>query len=196
MAINNRSTVRMIFMGPALQTVLAPLTPPVLATNLLKQQYTGYILYADRTIGDQPGQPFPRYLTTWRTLPDGIFIIPTMFSGDDKVEVNGRTYETKKFEYEKLFPYPRGDSSSQIKFYHITFEPSGQLNFPRLGPQGVFVIPLARGSIFLEQDANGAYKFTPAQPLRAPGQNWRENPILIVIDAATGRAHHEQPEIQ
>ena len=39
------------------------------ANQTLTWQYTSYTLFADRTVGDQPGRPFKRYLSGWKSLP-------------------------------------------------------------------------------------------------------------------------------
>ena len=41
----------------------------LLWTNLAQQQYTAYAVYASRTVGDQPAQRKPRYLTEWKVCP-------------------------------------------------------------------------------------------------------------------------------
>jgi len=44
------------------------------ANNVIGGQLTSYALFTPRSVGDQPGQSTPRYLTDWRSLPDGAFI--------------------------------------------------------------------------------------------------------------------------
>ncbi len=194
MAINNRSVVYMLFMGGVLDYgQYATLTPAYLSTNLLKRQYISYTLFAERTLGDQPGQATSRYLTSWRTLPEGIFITPRKFtSGREDIPLLKR--EALAFEFEK-FPYPRGDSSTVVYFYYIKFDPSGRV-ISRQSADGLVVIPLCRGSIFLEQNAGGGYTWAQAAPFERPLNNWKDNPSLVVIDGPTGRARLERLEMQ
>jgi len=48
-------------------------------TNLVSGQYIAYALLTKRTVGDQPGQEHPRYLSEWKVLPQGILIPPVKF---------------------------------------------------------------------------------------------------------------------
>src|SRR5436309_10354522 len=77
-AIVNRTTVYVVFVPPTIETFFANLTGKdrERATNLLSGQFTSYALFARHNVGDQPGKDFPRYLTPWKHLPEGVFIAP------------------------------------------------------------------------------------------------------------------------
>lgn len=44
------------------------------ANSVVGGQLTSYALFSPRSVGDQPGQSTPRYLTEWSSLPDGAHI--------------------------------------------------------------------------------------------------------------------------
>ena len=82
LALKERTTVHVIFVPPWVDQY----NPNVSSerdrrvwTNLLASPYSGYAIYAERTVGDQPGQAHHRYLTSWKTLPEGILIDPGEF---------------------------------------------------------------------------------------------------------------------
>src|SRR5437667_3962617 len=87
-AINGRTTVYMVFAPTNVLDRLAQefnkgagADPKALRqlTNLVNGQYTTYALLTKRTVGDQPGQENPRYLTDWKRLPQGILIATNKF---------------------------------------------------------------------------------------------------------------------
>ena len=59
--------------------------------NLLAHQYGAYALASLRSVGDQPGQANPQYLTEWKPLPDGVFIAPFKFPGAGVANVSPPT---------------------------------------------------------------------------------------------------------
>jgi len=73
-AIRERTTVHVLFVPPNIAS-MNPNANDFRAnktwTNLLTHPYTTYALFAERTVGDQPGQPHRRYIGPWRTLPEG-----------------------------------------------------------------------------------------------------------------------------
>jgi prepilin-type N-terminal cleavage/methylation domain-containing protein len=63
-----------------LPTVISDyLTTNAAANNLVGGQLTAYALYSPRSVGEQPGQRTPRYLSEWHSLPDGAFIPAAAF---------------------------------------------------------------------------------------------------------------------
>ena len=94
LAIKNRSTVYMVFAPTNIWVHLETLqrVNPVLyrgyreeaivaLTNLARGQFASYALFTERRVGEQPGVSRPRYLTEWRTLPDGFIFPLEMFFG-------------------------------------------------------------------------------------------------------------------
>jgi len=205
-AISGRTDVYIIFVPPQSQwvglnwTALAP-DDGRIATNLLGGQYTGYALFATRQVGDQPGRSNPRYLSTWRTLPQGTFIAADKFWGIPDTII-GVITNIPPFEY-LPFRFPSA-SGPLVLLPYIGFDYQGRLiPRPDLIPRDEF-ITLARGSVMPIRDANGQFRRNPADPQM--NANVLENPLgnsvstnmfnLIGIDWLTGRARVERRQIQ
>src|SRR5216683_3317131 len=84
-AISTRSLVYMLFAPPL--DVFSPGENSLLnllsTTNqqlVLRSQATAYALFSLRAVGNQPGQQTLRYLTAWRSLPEGVFIPSSKFT--------------------------------------------------------------------------------------------------------------------
>ena len=164
-AIKDRTTVHLVFVPPDIATwTFAPGATPEavrdqkLGKRLMSGPYTTYALFADRTVGDQPGQPSMRYLTSWRTLPDGVFIAESEF-----IDLPPAAWEAAKgdatyrpFKFGNLvFPTINGLSH---RVPHIAFDSKGGLLAPGANsdPGDLNeVITLARGSILYHRDASG-----------------------------------------
>ena len=80
LAISQRTTVYMVFVptnfwnDPNFNPTTWTEDDRRKATNLFDKQLIGYNFVSLRSLGDQPGRPTPRYLSSWKTLPDGAFI--------------------------------------------------------------------------------------------------------------------------
>src|SRR5262245_54570371 len=76
-AIVGRTTVHVVFVPPELiyRDFIGPAPVNVRDTKTFLRLRAGacttYALYVERTVGDQPGQRTDRYLTSWKTLPEG-----------------------------------------------------------------------------------------------------------------------------
>ena len=167
LALKERTTVHVIFVPPDVANFLPQQANTSggerdrrVWTNLLVSAYSGYAIFADRTVGDQPGQAHHRYLTKWKSLPDGVFIDPYEF-----VEFTGAAWTSAlnsgtnaPFKF-GLLPFPTGDGVAQI-VPHITFDSSGSLDVRDGANARVIgrdeVIRLVRGSIFYQRDPSGA----------------------------------------
>jgi len=192
-AINGRSAVYMVFMPTNDPTVLKTFLSTTQVNQTLAWQYTGYTLFADRSVGDQPGRPFKRYLTGWKSLPDGVFIATYKFFNPYYSNVyNGVLKQVLEFDYGD-FPYPTSDSPNSLTFPYIKFDAQGRIDSPTIKAHtGVdnCIIPLARGSILLYTDPNTGI-LQPYPPVEKPANNSTDTNTFnhIEIDAATGRAH-------
>jgi prepilin-type N-terminal cleavage/methylation domain-containing protein len=183
LAISTRSTVYMVFVPPGANTFVA--TNPKdqkLADRLAAGQFTTYALFSRRSVGDQPGRDTPRYLTQWKTLPDGVMIAPSKFF----IPTNG----VPRFAY-KLFPYPTAEGKTNLMAY-IAFDYQGRLVSPPESEDAI--IPLARGSILYTRDSNGRVR--DLDVAEVPPGNSIANSNHIRIDWLTGRARVERLEIQ
>ena len=205
-AISSRSTVYVVFVPPSLpgnQPFVSGLTTEAertLATNLLGGQLTTYALFSRRAVGEQPGRENPRYLTPWRSLPDGVYIqIDKFLTGstnrfnfsDATLNANGVAVPRVlvPFPTADSFDYPDGGAGIDGIPY-VAFDSRGQL----IG--GVDeVIPLSRGSIFYSRDAAGKFTFDVPDIKEVPPGNSTNNFSRIRIDWLTGRPKLERPEL-
>src|SRR5213594_3454469 len=91
-AISGRTTIYMVFVPPGIMAHFAELNRAGIIsqadrdrwsrqlTNLVTGQYTAYALLTKRTVGDQPGQENPRYISEWKRLPQGILFATNKFN--------------------------------------------------------------------------------------------------------------------
>lgn len=171
-------------------------------TNLLASQYTGYALFARRTVGDQPGTGFARYLLDWRNLPDGMLFSGTNFVGMPAIRAaampTNRPLPLMNVPFPRVYGAdPRGTDSRfpSLTVPYVAFDPSGRISYETddraFGPEEY--LSLARGSIFYPRDAAG--RLMPGRSLDVvftpPGA--RE---LVRVNGLTGRARIEQVEVR
>jgi len=192
-AINLRSTVYVVFVPPGMMAnfpvISAMPNPPRnqlmrQLTNLISGQYSAYALLATRTVGDQPGQQTPHYLSEWKRLPQGILIAtnkinmanPDVLNLDPVL--NGYPVEYKRYFSTNLFPFP-SSRSPVFKLPCVAFNSQGQLVSKRDE-----LIPLAEGSIFFT-GGNGNYLAPPDVSMK-PNNNYTNH--FIRINWLTGRA--------
>jgi prepilin-type N-terminal cleavage/methylation domain-containing protein len=194
-AINERTTVYVVFIPP--QYWSNGVLPSVLFNNLAAEQLTGYALYVARSVGDQPGAPHGRYLTPWKSLPDGVFIPPWKFTSaiTPVTVINRGTFNIPSFETTRRVPFPTRNSPAPpggpIDLPYVAFTSSGGLS----SGQDEF-IPLARGDIFPILPGTPLIPGTPLlDAIELPPGNSTNSPNLIRIDGLTGRARVERPEL-
>ncbi len=190
-ALSTRAPVYLLFSPPL--DVLPPADQANLSSSLgtnqielfLRGQQTAYALFAFRSVGDQPGQQNNRYLTPWRSLPEGVFIPASKFT----TTVNG---VSPFFKSPTAIPFPStGLGSARVTVYRIAFDAQGAL-----ASQQDEIIPLARGSVLFARDpSTGALAWSPADVLERPPNNSIVNSNHIRIDWLTGRARVERAEI-
>lgn len=186
-AIATRSTVYMVFLPTNLHSLNLNLyTDPkelqTITNNLIGKTFTGYALYAERSVGDQPGVSSPRYLSDWKELPAGIFII-----GDE--------YDTNSplcsFSYRNV-PFPTAESVvPNIPFPYIAFNSFGQL----VSGQDLY-LSIAEGSVGRPRDPNNQNNlyFGPSVASMQPALNYTNQ--TIYVNWLTGRGKIIRPEIQ
>ncbi len=220
LAIVNRTTVYMVFVptnfyDPAgaysrLPTTSAPGTTSERdkADKLLNKQLIGYNFVSLRGLGEQPGVLSPRYLSQWRTLPEGTFIALQKFAPPNYTFppiTNGVTLERfplKPFPVTNNIPFPSEMASlvpnaqPYVPLPFIAFNYLGQLvSRPNNEPE---IIPLARGSVSFGRDAaKMPTKRVPTFIESPPGNSTNNLSFnLIYIDGLTGRAHVERVEVR
>jgi prepilin-type N-terminal cleavage/methylation domain-containing protein len=191
-AIAQHTTFYMVFVPPVMTGINVPVNNPTLAqqiTNLYTARYTTYALLSMRQVGDQPGRSNPKYITGWRSLPNGVYIETNKFANFTAPPTV--TTISNPFFSTTLLPFPMATNyPPNLKLPCLTFNYLGQLVYP-FGPRNVDEeIPLARGSIL----------YNPVNPAGAadvqetpPGNNTND---IVYINALTGRARIIQPQIQ
>jgi prepilin-type N-terminal cleavage/methylation domain-containing protein len=205
-AMANRAVVYMVFVPPYWNYFIgAPPIPPTPAfTNLLGHQYMSYALLSTRTVGDQPGQNHPRYLTEWQTLPSGVYFWPWQFTPQfatpsPPVAISTTNTFTGATNLDivsplatAVFPFPSLNDVIDIGLPYIGFTPQGTL----LTPTNQYIV-LTRGSIIYPQGPNGVYT-TEAGPtlVEVPPGNETNNPCMIKIDWLTARGSIVQNQFQ
>jgi hypothetical protein len=196
-AISERTTVFMLFVPPL-----------ITSTNLAARPLTAYALMTRRSVGAQPGQLNPRFLTEWRDLPEGIFIAPykfdTLLDGTARRTINEYTNSFWVLNNPSKNPFFVGLDTNlipQLRYRYLAFSPRGQLvlfneKTGQLEPQGQDeIIPLARGSIFLQRNADGSVR-TNTAPDVVESHAAAGTRSYIRVNWLTGRARVENREAQ
>lgn len=181
-AINGRTTVYVVFAPPASANPpnkFASLSDEDKQT-LLTGQYTSYALFTRHLVGAQPGAENARYLTSWRSLPDGVFIATNKFFRN----FNG----VNRFAYTNI-PVPGISNGVLASVPYIAFDYQGRV----IG--GDAVIPLARGSIFHARRSDGKLDLNnfEVDVVENPKGNSVESSNHIRVDYLTGRTKVLQP---
>jgi len=180
-ALRNRSTVYVVFtptnIWDIIKNVDSEMLPPrkkdprlLSLTNMLEKQFSGYAIMSMRSVGDQPGQSHPNYLTKWKRLPAGMLIAPYKFmngrKGEDEYrrgdEYDDGFQKDHFFGHAPLIPFPLADSSP-ARLPHVAFNSRGQLvkrdRDGKLVPAGRNeIIPFVEGSVFHDRDRFGNYR--------------------------------------
>jgi prepilin-type N-terminal cleavage/methylation domain-containing protein len=214
LAISQRTTVYMVFVPTNFWTDTAfPLDPvnKTRATNLFDKQMIAYNFVTTRSLGDQVGRPTARYLSSWKTLPEGVYIAPEKFgpralvnplptlniftndiSGNPKLDLQILGFSTTN-----NIPFPAEDtpltaSGVYVTVPYIAFNYLGQLTSGRDE-----LIPLTKGAVQFSRDAANGGVPTGAMTVReSPPGNTTNAFNVVSINWLTGRAHIERPQVQ
>jgi prepilin-type N-terminal cleavage/methylation domain-containing protein len=203
-AITMRTPVYMVFLPPSIgdstqvnPALLASASDRRTFTNLLAGQYASYALFTARQVGEQPGRSSPRYLTAWKTLPQGAFFSTNKFAltyppPNPTLKVNG----VQVFTNYLLCPFPSARSPVSLPMPFIAFDARGGLTSGAADVKRDEILPLARGSVFPRHDlGRNLVQALPYITENPPGSSI----ILsnhIVVNALTGRAHLETQQLQ
>jgi prepilin-type N-terminal cleavage/methylation domain-containing protein len=206
LAMSQRTTVYMVFVPAnfwSYQSAAVNALP--VTTNLCDKQFTGYTFVTLRSVGDQPGQGVPQYLSEWKVLPEGSFIAVNKFNtsyayNSSSPNANGYlitdyaanlAYGVNSFNYTNTLPFPAETNfNSTLWLPFIAFNYLGQLTVDGLNiaPQDEY-IPLAQGYPVYAVDANKAFQLSPATFAEAPPGNSTNSMFNVIhIDHLTGRA--------
>jgi type II secretory pathway pseudopilin PulG len=225
LALSQRTPVYMVFLStnfwtdPSYKYTSWTNTDQYAATGLLDKQLLSYAFVCLRSVGDQPGVHHPRYLSSWRTLPQGAYISQEKFTPFNpaspvpvlKILTNGvLAYQVFGFNYTTAVPFPSettppaSAARPYIALPYIAFDGMGQLVREVSGQLGNYqlsslpeLIPVSEGNVTYARDAISK-KPLPQSPLvteRPPG-NTLDNYSLVYIDRLTGRAHVERRKVQ
>jgi prepilin-type N-terminal cleavage/methylation domain-containing protein len=209
-AVANRSTVYMVFVPPAPWNYISQANLNSLSgrslSNLVQSQYRGYALVSLRTVGDQPGQWHPSFITDWKTLPSGVFIATNQFINSSTPSNNYTIFTTNTlaapnapnqftvypfaYSFNRSLPFPTLQTYTNYLPY-IAFSPSGSLVDENGNPVPDQYIPLTSGGILYPSDDNGQLFASPLITENPVGES-SNNANLIHIDATTARARLER----
>lgn len=187
MAINNRTTVYVSFLTPAIMdrqliNRLGVVDQERLQT-LWEGLYAGYSIYARRSVGSQPGRPQPKYLTDWKFLPAGIIFNPDKFIVERGSQVVRDPVSRPHALREIRFPH--SDSATTL-MHTIAFNAQGQLASGRDE-----VITYIEGDVGFIRDIDGNVTNGPLDIVdKSRGERHH-----LLINWLTGRARLIQPEL-
>lgn len=190
-AIADQTQVYVVFLPPDILTQPFTLSPNEnkLAERLKGGVFTTYSIIADRAVGEQPGRGNPRYLTDWKSLPDGVILATNKFF--EAANIADRVVGGFPM---KSFRFPTGTNENvSYTLPYIGFDKQGRLlpTDPSNRDSALMgeIIPLVRGSIIYIRDATGNI-VTDSFDVRqsVPDDAGRHH---VVIDGLTGRARVE-----
>lgn len=212
LAISHRTTVYMVFCPSNFWTDVAysalPQTEKDKAQRLLDKQLSAYTFVTLRGAGSQPGQQSPRYLSDWRTLPEGTIIPYNKFrpyiSGMDLFfhdppwpAAPTNTYRVRTFTWTNNIPFPSPEAYNPA-FPNQRFVSVPYIGFNHLGQLTSGVdefIPLAKGRVAPALDANKVPLQQSPTVVENPPGNSTNAFTLIRIDWLTGRARVEKQQL-
>jgi len=221
-AISRRTMVFMVFCPQNFwnDPAFASLTPleKLKSAKLFDKQLVGYNFVTLRDIGEQPGRSTPRYLSSWRTLPEGAIIAPFKFYPSSVTTSiydpplpalpTDQVFLVQGFDVTNNIPFPTEDATPRmlgpvktwVSLPYVAFNYLGQaVRFDPVGrewkPATQVLIPLARGSVLFSRTNGAAAAFVP-QVNESPAGNSTNAFLLIDVDGLTGRARLEKQEFK
>lgn len=216
LAISRRTTVYMVFVPENFWLFpnnwwnnLSP-EPKAAGTNLLDKQFSGYTFISLRSVGDQPGQGVARYLSEWKSLPEGAFIATNKFNTyyypnnpNNYYPIYdyaaGVTYPIFSFNFTNSLPFPTPTNFNvNASLPYVAFNYLGQLTVDgqNLAPRDEY-IPLAQGSVIYAADANKVPQLLPPDALENPPGNSTNSMFNVIrVDRLTGRATSLRQKVQ
>ncbi len=209
LAISQRTTVYMVFVPAGFwsQPAYNLLSPDdqKKADTLLEKQLVAYNFVSLRSLGDQPGAPTARYLSQWKALPDGTYLVPQKFGLRVPAQTPpavtnqlGQIMPYVGFLYTTNVPFPRAESPRGIPLPYLAFNFMGQLVNDREQPTGMNeYLPLALGSVGFSRDPETKIvKRVVPSVTETPRGNSTNAFNVVNIDWLTGRARLERLEVR
>ncbi len=217
LAISPRTTVYMVFVPTNFWNdnayTIVPNWERPRGDRLLDKQYIGYNFVSLHSMGDQPGRPTIRYLSSWRTLPEGTFIHPAKFALPPQAGMPVLTIppaiatppfsNVYAFKRTNKIPFPSEGVTNIFRanqpfvtLPYLAFDYTGRLVSG--DPRYPEVIPLARGSVSFPRDPTTKLALASGMPsfTELPAGNATNTYNLIVVDWLTGRAKAIQQEVK
>ena len=160
-----------------------------------------------RSLGDQPGRPTARYLSSWKTLPDGVMIANEKFGPRLPANPMMNIYTNDAnltqvlamrilgFSRTNTIPFPAEDTqaNSQGKFIYLPYIAFNYLGQLVTGQNEL--IPIAKGAVVFGHDNQG--QPTGSMTVReSPPGNTSNAFNVVSIDWLTGRARLERQEVR
>lgn len=162
--------------------------------GLWSRVYSGYAIYAKRTVGSQPGNSTPQYLTDWKSLPDGVLFDPAKLPITIPANPTNPDPLSRPHKPERL-NFPDADGISQW-LPVIEFNAQGQL-----ASGSDEFLTFVQGVIEFDRNSNGEivpfnFRNDLQQSLIYTSQNeGQPQRHHIRINWLTGRSRVVQPEI-
>ena len=211
LAISQRTTVYMVFVptnfwnDPAFSNPNFTLADRTAFTNLFDKQTIGYNFVSLRSLGDQPGRPSVRYLSSWKALPSGGFIHPAKFQVYQPnrpifsmfTNLNQLAFRVYGFTETNTIPFPlettqrASPRTPYVTLPYLAFDYMG-----RLASGHDEVIPLSRGSVVFARDPNKQPRVGLPSFSELPTGNTTNAYNVVYIDWLTGRARALQQEVR
>lgn len=211
LAISTRSTVYMVFVPPSFWTDPNygrnyTLTDKTNAESLYDKQMQAYAYLSLRSVGDQPGVSYPRYLSKWHTLPAGAFVAAEKFNYNNpnnpapilKIYTNNQlAYQVYGFNTNNIFPFPTEQTppanqnpNQWIYLPYIAFDGMGQVvSGSSSTPE---FIPVTEGALTYSRDPNTKVALQGVPGVHdVPSGNTTNNYNLVYLDQLTGRGRIE-----
>lgn len=181
-------------------------------TNAFPLQHSGYAIYTEASVGEQPGVRRRRYLTEWRSLPEGALFptngvqieLPPFASG-----IPGRVVLTNLSTLTVPFPVGPDRAGNALELPNVNlpaigFDAQGRLyNFlPNGQPRGSGTTLSDRFVAVGVGSAVFSRKFGPGQTnqfdfdavpdvVETPRKNYTNH--ILRVSALTGRVKHQKP---
>lgn len=225
LAMSQRTTVYMVFLSTNFFTGLSGANLDRVQP-LLDKQLTGYAYVTLRSVGDQPGVHTPRYLSSWKTLPQGAYIPTAKFygksdNGEEPITLTNttlialekplgsgqlpiRTFSTTNNATSvnplNGIPFPTEEDPVTVPLkplHYIAFDSMGSLVREPWQVGQPELIPVAEGSVSIARDAGSKNPLPqPAVASERPPDNTAENYSVVYIDPLTGRGRVERRKVQ
>ena len=175
------------------------------ATNLFDKQAVGYNFVSLRSMGDQPGRPTVRYLSSWKSLPDGGFIYPAKFQPYLQnnpvlnIYTNPGVLAFRVFGFTRTngIPFPMENTARYSPANPYTTLPYIAFDYMgRLASGRDEIIPISRGSVITPHDSNRKPRMGLPSFNEQPPGNTTNGYNVVYVDWLTGHARALQQTVQ